>query len=107
MEIDLEAVKAVGAKHYPGLADVYAEAAAFAVDSQVDVPGEELIGNAHGALATYLDTLRAYLSLCEQHLDACGESLVRMVDELDWTDEQNAYNFERPTDGLDLPPDMT
>jgi len=85
VEIDTDEVRRVGRNLYPTLADKYAAAAALIAE-----------GDADGEWPSYRDQIWTYLTTSESHLRNCGEVLVKLADDYDQTEQENAYNIAYP-----------
>ncbi|GIG68895.1 hypothetical protein [Phytomonospora endophytica] len=89
VEIDTDAVRRVGNSLYPALADKYAAAAALLTE---DVPYHDIAE----AWNAYREQIRLYLTTSETHLGDCGDVLVKLADDYDATETENAYNIAYP-----------
>jgi len=106
VEIDIEAVRETGSRHFPDLAEEYATAAE-AISEARNALSIDVLGGSAEALDRYLAEVGTYLDVSGGHLIDCGAILVSLVDDLDWTDQENAFNLENPSQGVDLPPNMS
>lgn len=102
MQLDTAEVKKVGSKHYPGLAEVYKEAAGGVEKYASDVLSAV---SHHDSLQKVLETLggnlHKFLDESGDHLQRCGDVLVDMADELETIDSDNSHNIDDASEGFD------
>lgn len=100
VEINTADVRQAGGELYPALAGIYGDALdrigevePLSGPDSDDGSAFEGMSSLTTAFTAYLDQARLYLDTSKRHLEFCGETLVEVADEHDWTDADNAHGI--------------
>lgn len=102
MEVNLDDIRKTGSEHYPELADLFTKISNIVCDAQI---GDKKSGGSPDIVSTVNDTVSFIISALREsanHLEDCGDVLLKMAEEYDFVDGGNAYNIERPSSGFEV-----